>query len=264
MVQTKTLTWLMTIALASVTFYFVAQVLEPAEFQKMFEDSSLFVSRSILISGFFIFIYYTSKLLYKLFIFKKPTENIFIGTLFLLFLILSLKTILTGIFFQFDFFYCYNLDFGNCIEGIILLLLNLFALCLLLLSSFFYLGALQVNKKLTFLLPTKEKTAKMQIYFGCFLFLGTLLWSLFILPSLDYNVSVAFTDYINDITEAVRTENLNNVNIQNELTQGMIRYTFDTILHTTKYVSSILSILLFSISLIFIFQGLYNLKDKSK
>lgn len=256
----------MVIALAVVTFVFFNGYFDLGEIHKMLEDSSFFIIRSIIILCFFLFFYYTSKLLYRLFTLKKPTENVFIGTLFLLFFFSSLKPLLIEILFGYDLSYCYYLDMGNCIEAIIMPLVSLFALSLILLSSLFYLGLLQANKKVAFIPLKKEKIAKMQIAFGGLLFVGTFIWSLFILPSSDHNTSIAFNDYTNDMIEAALSENphAEDTLTKEDITQGMLSYTFDTVLFSTKWILSVISVILLSISLFFILQGFYNLTNTEK
>lgn len=264
MVQTKTLAWLMTIALASVTLVFVAQVLEPAEFQKMFQDSSLFVSRSILISCFFIFLYYTSKVLYGFFTYKKTKENTVAGMLLLLLLFTFLTSDILQSLLNSDFFYCYNFEFGNCMESILYPLLGLFTLSLLLLSSFFYLGILQTNKEVTLTLPTKQHLAKIQITLGCFLFIGTFIWTIWGFPQFLYTANDSYMNNINQAREWLLEENPHaddNPTIE-DVTQSMIADDYFTGSSFTEHILSAIAAVLFSISIFFILQGFYNLNKE--
>lgn len=260
MVQTKTLAWSMVIATIFFTIAFFASFFELGEIHKMLADSSFFILRSIIIICFFLFLGYTAKLLYALLTHKKLTENVFVGMLFLFFFFFTLKPLLIEILFGYDLFYCYAFDLGNCIEAIVMPLVRFFTLSLILLSSLFYLGVLQANKKIGFIAPTKEKIAKMQIVFGCLLFVGTLIWSLFILPSINDDIANSFNDYTNDSIEALLSENphAQDTLTKDEITQDMISYTFSTMLSSTQYTASLISIIFFTLSIFFILQGLYN------
>lgn len=264
MVQTKTLAWLMAIALASVTLFFVVQILEPAEFQKMFQDSSLFVSRSILISCFFVFLYYTSKLLYAFFRYKKAKENIVVGMLLLLLLFAFLTSdILQGLLNS-DLVYCYNWEFGNCMESILYPLLGLFTLSLLFLSSFFYLGILQTNEKVILVLPAKQQLAKIQITFGCFLFIATLFWTVWGFPQFLYASNDSYINNINQAREWLLEENphADDTPTIEDVTQSMIADDYFTGSGFTEQILSAIAAVLCSISAFFILQGLYNLNKE--